>query len=232
MNVKQDAPTGIWGTTGVWGTGENVGEGPTYVPSVFLKLSCRALIVLVVLSAAVVPSAFQYDFGTWLLLPHFVFLVYYLTTAIPYFIHYKHRKNRKEKRLIWYVFILIILIVPLRLPIHENRIEAYKNFAIALQNHCIKYSDCSRGSTPPLKNQRVMEFHFLNIPSGLPWTNGRVMKFKYSRDRFFLSHQHLDDVHKFSGGVNEELILVERPDATQKLETYKFLNNEWISQSD
>ena len=177
-----------------------------------LAVGYKVLLVFIVLLGAFVPWGGVFEWPTFFFIPYGALIIYFLYKAITY----KKRKEKKRKEsFLWYIFILVILFTPFRSIIQPNRIEAYKDFAVDLQNNCIKFSDCS-----------IKE-------SNLPWTNGRVQRFNITKDMFYISHWHYQTAHDFSGGISDELVLtISDEDNPIFRKTFRYLDNKWVLKND
>ena len=98
----------------------------------------------------------------------------------------------------------------------EHRVEAFKELAINLQHKCKQVSDCSR-------------------ESDFPWTIGKVVETKWSRNQAFSFHIKVGTLAKgFTGGVNRELFYIHGLSEDQPVgqywcsQRYKYVDGKWI----
>ena len=180
------------------------------------KVVVRGIIIFIVLFPSFLPSSGTFDMATF----------YWTFILFPFFIYYISRllfslfkKSEKKKNLGWYIIILLILLTPLRFPLQSISINNIKYFAVKFHNNCNEKGKCSE-----LKD--------------LPWTNGRLFinKNKTNNYKFSFSHSHMEEVHRFYGGIDEELIFEYYwayhlgKDKTKSI--YKYDGKQWIKIND
>ena len=177
-----------------------------------LNIILRPTIILIIISGAFVPSFGPFDIGNLYFIIYFILTVYYLVRLSRASLSKKPeiRKNR-----LWYLIILIIIYIPMREPIQSMRIKSIKDFVIKMHEDCNKQKKC-----PEVKS--------------LPFTNGRFISPKLTDSGFEISHWHMETVHKFKGGIGQDLTFsYSWADHFDKKESiYKYDNKEWIKIND
>ena len=177
-----------------------------------LNIILRPTIILIIIYGAFVPSFGPFDIGSFYFIIYFILTVYYLVRLSRASLSKKPeiRKNR-----LWYLIILIIIFIPMREPIQSMRIETIKDFVIKMHKDCNKLKKC----------QKV---------KSLPFTNGRFISPKLTHSGFEISHWHMETVHKFKGGVGQDLTFsYSWADHFDKKESiYKYDNKKWIKIND
>jgi len=172
----------------------------------------KGIITFIVIYGAFTPSSAMADVGTLFMLIYFILGIYYLIKLSKTL--FAKKPENQENRL-WYLIILIIIFIPMRGAIQSNSIKEIKDFVIKLHEDCNNQKKC-----PEVKN--------------LPWTNGRFLSPKITDSGFEISHWHMENVHKFNGGIGQDLTFTYYwADHFDKKESiYKYDNKEWIKVND